>query len=89
MGKKPALTPDQRAALVLRMLSKEEPAAQIAPRAGISEQTLYRWREEFFSARKLALAGRGAEHDQVKEIGRLKSAVAQGADGDHTIHQPQ
>ena len=32
MGKKSALTPEQRAEVVLRMLSKEEPAAQIARR---------------------------------------------------------
>jgi transposase-like protein len=34
---------------VLRLLSKVEPKAQIARRAGISEQTLYRWREEFIA----------------------------------------
>ena len=45
-GKKSTLTAEQRSQLVLRLLSKEEPAAQIARRAGISEQTLYRWRLE-------------------------------------------
>ena len=50
MGKKSALTPEQRTQLVLRLLSKEEPAAQIARRAGVSEQSLYRWREEFLKA---------------------------------------
>ena len=38
-GKKSTLTAEQRSQLVLRLLSKEEPAAQIARRAGISEQT--------------------------------------------------
>ena len=42
MGRKSTLTADQRTELVLRLLSKEEPAAQIARRAGISEQTLCR-----------------------------------------------
>jgi len=40
MGKKSELTAEQRVQLVLRLLSKEEPAVQIARRAGISEQTL-------------------------------------------------
>ena len=54
MGKKSALTAEQRTQLVLRLLSKEEPAAQIARRAGVSEQTLYRWREEFIGAGRQA-----------------------------------
>ena len=47
MGKKSELSVEQRTQLVVRMLSKEEPAAQIARRAGIAEATLYRWRDEF------------------------------------------
>ena len=50
MAKKSTLTPEQRAQLVLQVPSKEAPVAQIARRAGISEQTLYRWRDEFMSA---------------------------------------
>lgn len=42
MPKKLSLSSEQRTQLVLRLLSKEEPAAQIARRAGIAEQTLYR-----------------------------------------------
>ena len=34
MGKKSTLTAEQRTQLVLRLLGKEEPAAQIARRAG-------------------------------------------------------
>ena len=59
MPKKSTLTADQRTQLVLRLLSKEEPAAQIARRAGISEQSLYRWRDEFISGGKHALNGHG------------------------------
>jgi len=71
------LPPEQRAELVLRLLSKEEPAAQIARRAGVSEQTLYRWREDFLNAGKQALAGRGADREQAKEVNRLQSALAE------------
>ena len=77
MAKKSILPPEKRAELVLRLLSKEEPAAQIARRAGISEATLYRWREEFLSAGKQALAGHGAERAQAKEVNRLQSALAE------------
>ena len=59
MGKNSTLTAKQRTQLVLRLLSKEEPAAQVARRAGVSEQTLYRWREEFVGAGKQAMNGRG------------------------------
>ena len=77
MGKKSTLPPEKRAELVLRLLSKEEPAAQIARRAGVSEQTLYRWREDFLNAGKRALAGRGADREQVREVNRLHSALAE------------
>lgn len=77
MGKKSTLSAEQRAQLVLRLLSKEEPAVQIARRAGISEQTLYRWRDEFLSAGKQALSGRGAPSEPSKAIARLKAELAE------------
>jgi transposase-like protein len=77
MAKKSTLSAAERSQLVLRLLSKEEPAAQIARRAGVSEQTLYRWRDGFLSAGKQALAGRGADHEQAKELREIKSALAE------------
>ena len=77
MGKKSSLTPEQRTQLVLRLLSKEEPATQISRRAGISEQTLYRWREEFLQGGTQALRGRDADREQAKEVKQLKSALAE------------
>ena len=76
MGKKSTLTPEQRAQLVLRLLSKEEPAVQIARRAGISEQTLYRWRDEFIGGGKQALNGRGRQAEQRKVVERLNRDIA-------------
>ncbi len=76
MGKKSELSAEQRVQLVLRLLSKEEPAVQIARRAGISEQTLYRWRDEFIGGGKQALNGRG-ESEQVKKIARLEEQLAE------------
>ncbi len=77
MAKKSTLSAGERSQLVMRLLSKEEPAAQIARRAGVSEQTLYRRRDEFLSAGRQALAGRGADREQAKELRQLKSALAE------------
>ena len=77
MAKKSDLTTQQRTQLVLRLLSKEEPAAQIARRAGISEQTLYRWREDFIQAGQQAMNGRGALAEQAKMVKRLNGEIAE------------
>jgi|SRR5271165_517847 len=77
MGKKSELTVEQRTQLVLRLLCKEEPAAQIARRAGISEQTLYRWRDEFLQGGAAGLAGRGKDELQSKEIAKLEGQLAE------------
>ena len=77
MPKKSTLTPEQRMELVLRLLSKEEPVVQIARRAGISEQTLYRWRDEFLSAGRHALSGRGALTEQARVVQRLEGEIAE------------
>ncbi|WP_164483913.1 helix-turn-helix domain-containing protein, partial [Pseudofulvimonas gallinarii] len=55
MGRKSEVPADKRVELVLALLRKEEPAAQIARRAGVSEQTVYRWRDEFISGGKAQL----------------------------------
>ena len=44
--------------------------------AGISEQTLYRWRDEFIGGGKQALNGRG-ENEQAKKIARLQGQLAE------------
>jgi transposase-like protein len=46
---------DRREA-VLSLLRREESAAVIARRIGVSEPTLYRWRDEFIAAGEAALA---------------------------------
>ena len=52
MGKKSTGGAAGRSLLVLRVLSKEEPAALIARRSANSEQTVYRWREGFIGGRQ-------------------------------------
>jgi len=71
------MTGEQRTQLLLRLLSKEEAAAQIAPRAGISKQTLYRWRDEFLRGGAAALAGRGSGDPQAEEPAKLHGQLAE------------
>ncbi len=77
MPKTSTLTPQQRSQLVLRPLSTEERAEQIARRAGVSEQTLYPWRHEFIHPGKRTMNGRGAEAERAKAVHRLEGAIAE------------
>jgi len=56
MPKHSELTVAQRREAVLALLRREEPATQLARRFGVSEQTLYRWRDEFLAGGEAALA---------------------------------
>ena len=47
MPRKNALSPEKRTEVVLALLRKEDTIANLARRYGVSEQSLYRWREEF------------------------------------------
>ena len=76
MPKKSELTQEQRAEAVMALLRREAPVPQLARRFGVSEQSLYRWRDEFISAGKLGLAGKAPEHEQAREVARLKGEIA-------------
>lgn len=82
MAKKQGFTVEQKTQLVLRLLRKEEPAAQIARHAGVSEQSLYRWRDEFLQGGKRALEGRVG---QAGGNGATAQLQAQLADRDQVI----
>lgn len=75
MGRKSEMPAEKRIELVLALLRKEEPAAQIARRAGVSEPTLYRWRDEFIAGGKAQLAGKGAESQSAKELAKLQREI--------------
>lgn len=76
MGKKSELPVEKRVEVVLALLRKEEPAAQIARRNGISEQTLYRWRDDFIAGGKAQLAGKvGSESALAKEVSKLQREI--------------
>lgn len=63
--------PDRREA-VLSLLRREEAAGVIARRLGVSEPTLYRWRDEFLSAGEAALSAKNGKADgrdqRIKEL---------------------
>ena len=71
-------TAQQRAQLVLCLLSMEEPAGRIAWRVGISEQTLYCLFQEFIGAGKQVMYSRGGQGELVKALERLSVEVADG-----------
>jgi transposase len=74
MGKKSELEGAARRDVVLMLLRREEPAAVLARRYGISEQTLYRWRDEFLAGGEAALLGAKSGADprnhQIEELKR-------------------
>ena len=63
----------QRREAVLALLRREEPAAQLARRYGVSEPTLYRWRDEFLAGGEAALKnGAGGSDAQQREVQHLR-----------------
>ena len=56
MSRRTSHTDRERAEKLIRLLTKEECAANLAREAGISEPTLYRWREQFIEAGRAGLA---------------------------------
>ena len=68
---------DRREA-VLCLLRREEPAAVIARRVGVSEPTLYRWRDEFLAAGEAALIAKtnsGKSDARDRRIAELEKEV--------------
>lgn len=62
----------------MSLLRREEPAAKIARRFGISEPTLYRYRDLFLDAGKAGLAsGNGQTDPAQREVAELKKQIDQ------------
>ena len=76
MGKRSDLSIPQRREVVLMLLRREEPAEKLARRFGVSQQTLYRWRDEFLAGGEAVLAnGKGGADPRDREIHELKKEV--------------
>lgn len=68
---------DRREA-VLSLLRREEPAALVARRIGVSEATLYRWRDEFMVGGEAALAngsGKQGADPRDRRIAELEQQI--------------
>lgn len=72
MAKRSEVSVAQRREAVLSLLRRDESTAKIARRFGVSEQTLYRWRDEFLAGGESGLSkGRGnGEQQRIKELER-------------------
>lgn len=77
MGRKSQLPIERREEAVLGLLRKEEPVAALARRYQVSEQTLYRWRDEFLAGgrARLGKGDRQAEAAQ-RRIAKLEKELA-------------
>lgn len=78
MGKKSDVAVPDRREAVLSLLRREEPAGVIARRVGVSEPTLYRWRDEFLSAGEAALsngAGKKGADPRDRRIADLEAQI--------------
>ena len=78
MGSRSKLTVPERREIVLSLLRREEPATVLARRYGISENTLYRWRDEFMTAGEAALAnGKGKADPRNRQIVELTKQLSE------------
>ena len=78
MAKRTDLDVTQRTEVVLALFRREESAAKLARRYGISEPTLYRYRDQFLEGGKAALADgrRGQADPRDRQIEALKKDLA-------------
>ena len=78
MGKRCEVKVNDRREAVLCLLRREEPVAVIARRYGVSEPTVYRWRDEFLAGGEAALAGgNGAADGRDADLRELKKQLAE------------
>lgn len=72
MGKQ--VSGEQKKEIVLAVLRKEEPVAAIARRFQVSEQSIYRWQDEFIAGGIEAVSARGKQAG-TSEVSELKKRL--------------
>jgi transposase-like protein len=78
MGKRSDVAIPQRREVVLMLLRREEPAGKLARRLGVSEHTLYRWRDDFLAGGEAALAsGKGQKDARDRQIVELQQQLTE------------
>jgi len=76
MGKKTNVSEPQMREAVLALLRREESAAKLARRLGVSEPTVYAWRDKFIAGGTAALsAGKNGVSSEARRIKELERAV--------------
>ena len=76
MGAHSNLSVPERREIILSLLRREEPAKVLARRHGLSENTLYRWRDDFLTGGEAALAnGKGKADPRERRIAELKKQL--------------
>jgi transposase-like protein len=74
MAKRSDVSIPHRREAVLSLLRRDEPAAKIARRFGVSEPSLYRWRDDFLAGGEAALSG-GKGNGQQQRIHELEGEI--------------
>ena len=79
MGAHSNLSVPERREIILSLLRREEPAKVLARRHGISENTLYRWRDDFLTGGEAALANgkKGQADPRERQIAELKKQLGE------------
>lgn len=78
MGRASDLTAEERAAIVLALIRREEPLSVLSKRHGVSETTLGRWRDDFIASGTEGLAGgKGRRGSPPGSLDRLEAALAE------------
>ena len=78
MGKRSRLDVAQQQEAVLMLLRRAEPAGVLARRYGVSEATLYHWRDKFLQGGRAALGNGSAKADpRARQIEELEHALAE------------
>jgi transposase-like protein len=71
---------EQKVSLVMRLISKEASAEELAKSYGIGQSTIYKWRDSFLQKGKEGLAQKQIANAQVQELKaenqHLKEALA-------------
>lgn len=88
MGRPRKRSRSERRDAVLSLLRQEESAGSIARRLGVSEATLYRWRDVFLAGGDAALESQNGQVDaRDRRIAELESQIAKRDQviGEYTI----
>lgn len=77
MGRRSEYSPEERTDIVLRLLRKEEPASVMAKRYGVTENTLYRWRDDFIAGGQAQMASsRKVRRQEERKLKALERGIA-------------